>query len=76
MIYLIIFSGLIYTIWRGIYILQKGEAKRWELFPFFGVIGASIIGYEKIHGIPARIAGILHLLVGLLLIIALFRAAM
>jgi len=40
------------------------EARRWEVLPFFGIVGATIIGHEKVHGIAALIAGILHLAVG------------
>ena len=72
--YLLLLFGIVYFVWRGIFILNNGEARRWEVIPFFGILGASILGQEKVHGIPAKVAGILHLAMGAFCLIALIIA--
>ena len=40
------------------------------MIPFFGFVGASIIGTDKVYGGAAKFAGVLHIAIGLVAVVA------
>ncbi len=68
----VLLAGIYFFVY-GAFILKRGWAKRWELIPLFGLLGASILGDKRLTGTGHTFAFLVHFAIGLFFVIGSFN---